>query len=76
MYNKRIFTPVIYSHYIRSYYLGELGIYPKFSYDGLLTVAPNNYEGYSEDKYTFKNLMRNYDPNNSPKSDFSLFYQL
>ena len=71
MYNKRIFTPVIYSHYIRSYYLGELGIYPKFSYDGLLTVAPNNYEGYSEDKYTFKNLMRNYDPNNSPKSDFS-----
>ena len=58
MYNKRLFTPVIYSHYIRSYYLGELGVYDTFAYDGLLKIAPNNYEGYSEDRYNYKNLNR------------------
>ena len=70
MYNKRIFTPVIYSHYIRSYYLGELGVFKAFAYDGLLKVAPNNYEGYSEDKYTSKNL-NGYDASRSPKDAFS-----
>ena len=64
MYNKRIFTPVIYSHYIRSYYLGELGLYKTFSYDGLLKIAPNNYEGYSEERYVYKNILTLQD--NSP----------
>ena len=69
MYNKRLFTPVIYSHFIRSYYLGELGVFKNFNYNGLLTVAPNNYEGYSNEKYNYKNLYR--DRSFNSKSDFS-----
>lgn len=72
MFNKRLFTPVIYSHYIRSYYLGELDVYKSFNNDGLLKIAPNNYEGYSEDKYTYKNLT-SYNTRYSSKDDFSSF---
>ena len=71
MYNKRIFTPVIYSNYIRSYYLGELGLYKSFSYDGLLKIAPNNYEGYSDEKYIYKNLMSNHNLSNLKNGSFS-----
>ena len=71
MYNKRLFTPVIYSHYIRSYYLGELGLYDKFNYDGLLKMAPNNYEGFSDDKYIYKNLMSNHNIANLKNDSFS-----
>ena len=72
MYNKRIFTPVIYSHYIRSYYLGDLNVYKNFNNNGLLEAAPNNYEGYSEEKFTYKNLTR-YSTYHNAKDDFSSF---
>ena len=71
MYNKRLFTPVIHSHYIRSYYLGELNIYSNFNNNGLLKVAPNNYEGYSEDKYTYNRLTNSPYSNSSSKDDFT-----
>ena len=70
MFNKRLFTPVIHAHYIRSYYLGDLKVYPNFNNNGLLYIAPNNYEGYSEDKFTYKSLT-NYSTSYSSKDDFT-----
>ena len=70
MFNKRLFTPVIHSHYIRSYYLGDLKVFENFNNNGLLKIAPNNYEGYSEAKYTYPNLTR-YNTSRSSKDDFT-----
>lgn len=56
MYIKRLYTPVMYSHYIRSYYLKDTDFYKIFKNDGLLKCTPNNFEGYSGDKYTYSGL--------------------
>ena len=54
MYMKRIYYPVINTHYIRSYYLGDLGFYELFEKDGLLKCTPKNNIVWSSNKYTFK----------------------
>lgn len=54
MYMKRIYLPVIYTHYIRSYFLGDTGHYQDFKNDGLLTCTPVNKVVYSSDAYTYK----------------------
>ena len=54
MYMKRIYMPVIYTHFIRSYFLGENGFYQDFNRDGLITCTPTNNVVYSLDKYTYK----------------------
>ena len=54
MYMKRIYTPVVYTHYIRSYVLGETGHYEMFNKDGLLKCTPYNNIVCSSNKYTFK----------------------
>jgi len=54
MYMKRIYYPVINTHYIRSYYLGDLGFYKLFEKDGLLKCTPKNNIVWSSNKYTFK----------------------
>ena len=56
MYIKRLYTPVMYSHYIRSYYLNDTDFYKTFRNDGLLKCTPNNFEGYSGPKYTYGGL--------------------
>ena len=38
LFNKRIFTPVIESQYIRSYYLAQTGDYKDFTNDGLIKI--------------------------------------
>ena len=53
MYNKRIFTPVIQTQYIRSYYLAQNGDYKNFTYDGLIKIRTTNFEGFTEDKYNY-----------------------
>ena len=59
-YSKRLYTPVMYSHFIRSYYLADWGFFTDFREDCLQTIAPYNNEGYSLSKYTFAKV-------NSPK---------
>ena len=54
MYMKRIYLPVIYTHYIRSYFLGTTGHYKDFNNDGLIVNTPYNKVVYSSDRYTFK----------------------
>lgn len=54
MYNKRLFTPVMYSHYIRSYILSKYGYYKDFTYDSLETVPKNNFQGYTGPEYTYE----------------------
>ena len=53
MYNKRIFTPVIQTQYIRSYYSAQNGDYKDFTYDGLIKIRTTNFEGFTEDKYNY-----------------------
>ena len=53
MYVKRIYTPVIYSHFIRSYFLGDNGYFEMFRRDGLLKVAPYNDVNSQSVKYTY-----------------------
>ena len=54
MYMKRIYSPVINTHYIRSYFLGKTGHYEMFNNDGLLKCTPKNNIVCSSSKYTFK----------------------
>ena len=56
LFNKRIFTPVIESQYIRSYYLAQTGDYKDFTKDGLIKIRTNNFEGFTEDKYTYNTI--------------------
>ena len=51
MYNKRIFSPVIYSRYIRSYYLKENNLYTYLYKD--TTFNKVNLEGFSEKKFCY-----------------------
>lgn len=58
MYIKRLYSPVIYSHYIRSYFLRENNILDDFTLTGLNEYAPNNIEGFNSEKYTYKLCIR------------------
>lgn len=59
MYMKRIGFPVMNTHYIRSYFLGELGYYEMFTRDGLSKLTPKNNIAYTSNKYTFNLKINN-----------------
>lgn len=53
MYMKRLYLPVIYTHYIRSYLLGETGHYKDFKKDGLIKMTPFNDIALNDPMYTY-----------------------
>lgn len=55
-YSKRLYTPVMYSHFIRSYFLADIGYYNDYRHNCLNTIAPYNNEGYSLSKYTYSKI--------------------
>ena len=69
MYNKRIFTPVIETQYIRSYYLARTGDYKDFTHDGLIKIQTTNFEGFTEDKYSYKLVTEYKEPSDDDDDD-------
>lgn len=52
IYIKRLYTPVIYSNFIRSYFLRENNIINSFKSDGFIKHCPFNIETYKSSNYT------------------------